>query len=409
MIPKTSTKMKKGDNNSLVVTTEKIPIVYSYNSKQGNPKFGSTRNSVVITHSEFLFDVTTLAGSGTGFNSFTCAKANINAALPGPFPWLSSVARNFVNYKFRKLSFTFRPMSATTTPGVLMMVADPDPAQPNIENKVDFLNRKGATTGCPYKLFTYNCLVGDINKEKSYYARVGQLPTNSDIKLADCCAFFMAYQGTPVNTLIGELHVSYTVELSVPVMFVSRNQISNIETWTANGSGTVSNNFPLGNTFGVGNIVGEFLSKGWKYLTGGSLDHIFQSSKSIAKVIRIVGNIANLAIGGVAPALLQLLTYNGAGTNDPGLIQFTDEGSDLLTLSDTSPNLFTDVTTTYSTVNYLTLVPSTGLPANSYNVTYSIQNFPAGGIIKIVGNTASSNNPVTTGFISCTDLVGTVF
>jgi hypothetical protein len=50
------------------------------------------------------------------------------------------------------------------------------------------------------------------------YVRIGGLPGNTDIKTYDCANFFLAVQGQVANSTIGELHVRYTVELSVPVI-----------------------------------------------------------------------------------------------------------------------------------------------------------------------------------------------
>jgi hypothetical protein len=401
----------KNQNQNLVIYEEKIPLQYSVNTKQGQPKFGGKGDRVTICHSEYLTDVVTLGVSGS-FNGFNCAKFSINAGLKGVFPWLSSVARNFVNYKFKKLAFVYRPMSSTNTPGIIMMVSDPDPAQPLIESKVDFLNRKNATTGTPYKIFSYNPLTEDINKEKSYYVRTGTLPANSDIKLADCCSFFIAYQGTPTASLIGEFHVTYEVELTVPVLYVSRNQIAEVETFftQSTGQGTISNSYPLGSNFSLSNVIGKFVSTGWNYLKGATANHYFSSNKAVSKVMSLIGNLANFSATGLPGMLVRLLSLTQINKEDPDVTSFVDESVDLLSLADTSPGSFTDVTSTYATTFYTALIPSTGSPANSFKTDTLLSNVPAGTVIQVSGNTASSNNPATFGQVIMTDynVVGNV-
>lgn len=402
---KGSQKVKRvpslSNSKSLIISEKQIPVQYSVQTIQGEPKFKRTKNSstVCIKHSEFIIDCVSTSVGTNGFTGFNCAKIGVNPGLSGAFPWLSSIAKNFVNYKFKNLKFVFKPNCSTNTAGALFMVSDPDPGSAVIQNKKDFLNRKTAVSGNPYRTFIYNPMNDDINKEKSYYCRFTTLPSNSDIKLADCCAFFIAYQGVPTNTLLGELHVIYEVEFSVPFFNKSEQLFDNIETFSASPNGTISANYPMGSNFGIGNILGKFASAGLKYLTGtgSAIGHLFSTDKVINKLIEMTGNIANFLVSGGSAIVTKVLALTSTNLEDPDNIQFTDESSnDMLALFESSPSLFTDVSTTYinSAASSYSVTNGASYPNNSYTSLVALQNVPAGMVIQITGN-QSSNSPST--------------
>ena len=402
---KLARKNRLSPSNQLTLVRQNVPVQYSINTKQGQPKMTGKNGVINISHTEYIMDVVTSNGGTGGFNGYTCAKLNINAGLSAVFPWLSTVARNFVNYKFKKLNFIFRPMSSTTVPGLIMMVSDPDPSVGLIESKKDFLNRKGATTGNPYRVFKYSPIAGDVNKEKSYYVRSTNVPVGSDIKLLDCAAYFCAYQGTPTNTLIGQFHVEYEVELSVPVLSLSTNLLDNIESFTASSTGTVGASYPLGADFDITGIVGKFVSAGFSYLKGTSEGHLFTTDKTVSKLVEAGGNIGNALVSAGSAVLVNLFAKNESTESDDNLIEFKDESSDVLSLYNSSPSSFTDVTSTYIDPLFVayTIGLSTSYPPNSYSIRTHFHKIPPGTVVKISGNTSGNNIPVSSGYFRMTD------
>lgn len=46
------------------------------------------------------------------------------------FPWLSNIAINFDQYRFKRLTFHFKPAVPTITPGTVYLYIDPDVYDP---------------------------------------------------------------------------------------------------------------------------------------------------------------------------------------------------------------------------------------------------------------------------------------
>lgn len=77
----------------------------------GNLSFGGPfSNSVRVKHREYLGDV--ILPAGTAGSWALGAALNLNPGLPGTFPWLSSVADNFQEYRIHGLVAAFKSTSS---------------------------------------------------------------------------------------------------------------------------------------------------------------------------------------------------------------------------------------------------------------------------------------------------------
>lgn len=80
------------------------------------------KGEMSICHSEYLGELITGNNEANGPSAFLSQNYPINPGNMATFPWLSTVANNFQDYKFRKLIFEFRPLcseSTSTTSGSL--------------------------------------------------------------------------------------------------------------------------------------------------------------------------------------------------------------------------------------------------------------------------------------------------
>jgi hypothetical protein len=85
------------------------------------PKFDSTRQTNVVCHREYLKDF-------TGTTGFSLNTFSLNPGLADTFPWLSTVASSYQEYKFHGLVFEFRSLITDFVtggaPGVIIMATN---------------------------------------------------------------------------------------------------------------------------------------------------------------------------------------------------------------------------------------------------------------------------------------------
>lgn len=184
------------------------------------PVFASSGRGTIIRHREFLQDITTASTA----NTFNIQGFNINAALPGTFPWLSQIAQNFEQYCMRGMIFEFKTMSAdalnstNTALGSVIMATQYNSLAAPFASKAAMENHEFCTSAKPSVSFMHpiECARGET-PVSCLYTRTTAVPSGADQRLYDLGTFYIAttgFQGTNVN--IGELWVTYDVELLKP-------------------------------------------------------------------------------------------------------------------------------------------------------------------------------------------------
>lgn len=147
----------------------------------------------------------------TSFSSFTAEKLSCNPGLSGSFPWLSKLARKYDMYRFVNLKYSYRSVTATSTPGVVMLSFDYDAADgaPTTKSK-----QAQTIPNAESNSWTNVDLV--VKTDSAWrFSRPGILAANLDVKTYDMGSlFYSSVYGTGVVT--GELYVEYTVELKRP-------------------------------------------------------------------------------------------------------------------------------------------------------------------------------------------------
>jgi hypothetical protein len=183
------------------------------------PQRGSNRisRSLTVSEEEYIADVT-LTSAG-----FTNLQFAVNPGNAVTFPWLSSIAANFNKYKFLKLLFKYRPITsgfaAAGQSGDIVLSMNPDASDPAPVAQAQVYDLQMRNNGMPCDLFALTKLsLGELNKQDSYYVRVGAAPANTDIKTYDCGNLNLSTIGTAVSGVCGKLFVEYSVLLHSPVL-----------------------------------------------------------------------------------------------------------------------------------------------------------------------------------------------
>lgn len=163
----------------------------------------------VISHREYIADI-------PGSVLFDVNEWSLNPGNPLIFKWLSQIAINYESYRFSSLTFHYETAVSTITPGTVMLAVDYDAADPAPSDKQGLMSYAQAQRSAAWSACAFNCRQGDLKKfAAERYVRGSSLPTG-DPKTYDVGKLFLATQGNTDTTLLGELYVTYTVELRTP-------------------------------------------------------------------------------------------------------------------------------------------------------------------------------------------------
>jgi hypothetical protein len=207
-----SKKLSKLGNKPVAQGATTAPIAKQKTVRTNAPKLRTTREGVIVTHREYIQDITRTT------NTFTVDTIAVNAGLASAFPWLSQVAGRFESYTFERLDFIYEPMVPTTQAGSVMMAVDFDAADAAPANKTTIMSYKGATRSAPWQASRLVCSAIDRTKMvPERYVRTAALVGSYDIKTYDMGTLFVSTVGTGAATVnLGELYVEYTVRLRTP-------------------------------------------------------------------------------------------------------------------------------------------------------------------------------------------------
>jgi hypothetical protein len=216
------------------------------------PAFVSKGHKTTIRHREYLGDIVCPATPA----AFTLINYRINAGDPTTFPWLSSIAANFQQYRFNGLVFEFKSMSSDITAGgslgSVILATNYDTAAIVFSSKTTMENSEYCVSAKPSSS-QIHCVECDpsLTPTKYFYVRDSSKGSaTTDNRLYDLGNFQVATQGLPTSPgiVIGELWASYDVTLLKPdISDALNNGMASI--FTNSGSGLYP--FTSGTTYGL--------------------------------------------------------------------------------------------------------------------------------------------------------------
>ncbi|QMW68881.1 capsid protein [Crucivirus-411] len=201
------------------------------------PHISLEKGQMTLTHTEYIGDL--IAGTGAspaGPSAFQSQSYACQAANAGSYPFLSSTAQNFQEYKFHKLVYEYRPLvseSSSTTNGSLLSMGSVIVATQYNSSVGPYLNKATmaesdyAVTTKPseHLLHAVECDVKYNPMGILYTSAQTSLTQGSngtDIRMQNLGLVQFASVGIPLtmNTPIslGEIWVHYTVSLYKPVL-----------------------------------------------------------------------------------------------------------------------------------------------------------------------------------------------
>lgn len=186
-----------------------------YNVLSGSvPQFSTTRATNIVCHREYVGDI-------TGTTAFTNVSFPINPGMDNTFPWLSTVASGYSQYRIHGMIFEFNPLITDFVtggaPGVVIMSTNYDAQENSYASKQEMENAEYAVSVKPTNQLVHMVECDPAQTSINIqYVRTGPI-TTGDLKTYDHGNFQFATQGNPAQ-LLGELYVSYCVEFFKPVL-----------------------------------------------------------------------------------------------------------------------------------------------------------------------------------------------
>lgn len=177
------------------------------------PQFKTGNKTNVICHREYLGDI-------NGSTVFTNHRYRLNPGDPKTFPWLSTIAAQYQQYRFHGIIFEFRPLITdfvtSGAPGVVVFATNYNADAPKYTSKIQMENSEYAVSVKPTTglIHGVECAPGET-PVKQLYVRTGKVPEGQDLRLYDLGQTQFATQQNP-NQILGELWVSYCVEFFKP-------------------------------------------------------------------------------------------------------------------------------------------------------------------------------------------------
>ena len=194
------------------------------------PSFAATPDGsrVTISHREYIGDI---FAPPTG-DVFQNSPFSVNPGLEKTFPWLSQIAQNYDEYTLHQLMFSYRSTvsdfaASSGQIGQVIMATIYNASSDPFADKAAMMQYDSSmsTKTSESMIHGVECDPSKLSGPIGRFVRSNPVLVGQDINQYDHGLFNIAVTETPVgyaNQAMGELWVSYTVELRKPKFFTNR-------------------------------------------------------------------------------------------------------------------------------------------------------------------------------------------
>jgi len=201
------------------LSAEVAPVGLSFRVIGTQPRFQSTSAGEVLRvhHRELAGTLSTIAG---GFNQDPVCVAtpgyDLNPGSGRLFPWLSSIANLFEQYRFGSVVFRAVPAQATTVPGRVYMGVDLDYDDEVPTVPMQIMANRLATEGSMWTMMELNCPGTVLMRDQTWkfcstVSRVDPEPRTS------YCGF-LCFGAISSSAGVWDLWIEYDVEFRSPCL-----------------------------------------------------------------------------------------------------------------------------------------------------------------------------------------------
>lgn len=202
--------MKKTMSKRKAAASSAAPVAEAKTQRATPPKGGfidSGRGRRII-HRELIASITSSA-------AFTATKIPLNPGLAASFPWLSTQASGWEQYKFNKLTFEYVTRTSTATVGSIILTPDYDASDAAPTSEAVATNAMDAVEDAVWKNFSCRLTPSAMFPigPRKFVRTAAQA---GDLRAYDAGNLFVCTVESAAAVGIGKLWVDYDVELYVP-------------------------------------------------------------------------------------------------------------------------------------------------------------------------------------------------
>jgi len=234
--------LPKPARNKNMKSRTSVAAAYSVGLRSSEPRISGNYQKTNIKHRELISSV-------LGSVSFTVQSSfSINPGLSATFPWLSTQAQGWEQYRFNKLKFCYYTRTGSTTPGSVILVPDYDAADAAPSSEQIASAYRDVVEEVPW-VEEFTCTLDPqamFPNGPKKFIRVGALASNLDVKTYDAANFYVCtIDGTAINW--GKIWVEYDIDFFVPQLPPS-GALSSVAFGKVVANGSISNTAIFGAT-----------------------------------------------------------------------------------------------------------------------------------------------------------------
>lgn len=219
----------------------------SQSSRHGGvvPQFDNHHDKTIIRHREYVGPV---VSPGTGFNN---TSYDINPGNSTLFPWLSTIARSYQQYRILGAAFVFKSLTSEYASsgglGQIIMATNYNVNDDEFSSTVQMENSEYAVAVKPSvsAVHPLEC-ASDVRRNDPFYVydpNSNSSGSVTDKRFRDMGKFQIATEGlsTTSGVTIGQLWVTYEVELIKPILpFESTAKIATSAYWSTSNYAAIA-------------------------------------------------------------------------------------------------------------------------------------------------------------------------
>lgn len=211
IIVKSNPTAKAKRNRPKKSSVQYAPVAAGVMNQVSDPKFINRAQNMCVIHREYITDIT-----GNTSDFAVVFNQNVNPGNYDLFPWLAGVARRFESYQFTKLEFEYSTISTTIDRGYAALVIDYDPTDAQPTTKSQALQYQSTIKCAVWQSATHKSTSQNLHKRKTYFVQTSVSPPTGTSDTHDTGRLFVCAGSNNSAQKIGELWVSYVVELMTP-------------------------------------------------------------------------------------------------------------------------------------------------------------------------------------------------
>ena len=205
------------------------------------PAMHSSSTTTLVRHREYIADVVSNTGTAPTITTYT-----LNPGLTATFPWLASVAQCYEMYRILGCVFEYRTLSGDVTTasnqGYICSAVNYNPTGSPFTTKSAIENAMGGQSKKPSEdMFIPVECKPVLNPLGEYFVRDSPLTSSQNANFYDLGVVTIAVGGNPTGgVVLGELWVTYEVELAKPAMDLVTNDVDGARLMSPTGTASAT-------------------------------------------------------------------------------------------------------------------------------------------------------------------------